>query len=53
MTYEDGEGKRGHPILFLSRGKKKKMIFCKNSKLENRPDSENTLAFEPHLRFAI
>src|SRR4030042_3620408 len=29
---------RGHPILFLSRGKTKKFIFCKNSKLENRSD---------------
>jgi hypothetical protein len=30
----------------------KNFIFCKNSRLENRPDSGNTLPFESHCGFA-
>ena len=30
----------------------KNFIFCKNSRLENRPDSGNTLSFESHYGFA-
>ena len=38
--------KRGHPILFLSRGKTKKFHFRKNNKLQNRSDFENTSPLE-------
>ena len=31
----------------------KNFIFCKNSRLENRPDSGNTLPFESHYGFAL
>jgi hypothetical protein len=36
----------GHPILSLSRGKTKKIIFCKNNGLQNRFDFWNTPALE-------
>jgi len=52
-TLQIEKGPEGHPILFLSREKTKKIIFCKNSKLENRSDFGNTFAFESHCGFAL
>jgi len=43
----------GHPILFLSREKMKNFIFCKNNRLQNRPDFENTSPNESHYGFAL
>src|SRR4030042_1594084 len=39
-------GSWGHPILILSREKKKNFTFRENSKLQNRPDFENIPPFE-------
>src|SRR4030042_5430294 len=41
-----GWKKEGHPILILSREKKKNFTFRENSKLQNRPDFENIPPFE-------
>ena len=47
----DDRGPWGHPILFLSRGKTKKIIFCKNSRLQNRFDFWNTPPLEFLCKF--
>ena len=39
-------------MLFLSRGKMKNLIFCKNSRLETRPDFVNTSPGDSHYGFA-
>ena len=49
ITTPDEPRFRGHPIIFLSRGKTKIFIFCKNSKLKSRPDFGNT----PSLRIPL